>query len=326
MARARTCVALLVVDNAPLQREAWDDLRRARQRLEKASQEIKRHEDADEPAFRSWLARMFPRLLSSVRELAQQVEAKGRIVQLVQSEAFFTGRSPAAVWRAMQNPTAATPRPERASRAQDGDDDRSEEARRFFERTGIDPDDSFDDFARRRQRDAEDEAARESNPRDREARAIYRRLVQHLHPDRGGEWTEARARLWEQVQEAWQTADADWLARLEAEWEASADLLGPASPLGRLRAALREIYAACRDAERRVRTYRRQPAWRFSLAKPTAAARQKLEEQLRDQEETLRYELQALEEAIASWEQPRKTKTRRQRSWTAAWQDDMPLF
>lgn len=319
MARARTCVALLLVDNVPLQREAWGDLRRARQRLDKASQEIKRHEDTDEPAFRSWLARTFPTLLSSVRQLAEQVEAKGRIVQLVQSEAFFTGRSPAAVWRAMQNPAPAPARPEpRASHDdEDRDDDMSEEEKRFFEDNGIDPDDAWSGgFGAKPRREAAE---------DRNARAIYRRLVQHLHPDRGGTWTEARARLWEQVQEAWQSADADWLARLEAEWEASADLLGPTSPLGRLRAALREIYAACRDAERRVRTYRRQPAWRFSLAEPSGTKREKLEQQLREQEENLRYELQALEEAIASWEKPRK-KRGGKRSFTAAWQDDMPLF
>jgi hypothetical protein len=147
MARAKACVALLVIDNEPLQREAWNDLRRARKRLDKASQDLKRHEETDEPAFHAWLAREFPTLLSSVRELAQQVQAKGHIVQTVQAEAFFTGRSPAAVWRAMQNPQPTEPQPDRERADKDGardiEDEMSEEARRFFEGKGLDPDNPF---------------------------------------------------------------------------------------------------------------------------------------------------------------------------------------
>lgn len=326
MARAKACAALLVIDNGPLQREAWDDLRHARKRLDKAAREMKRHEETDEPAFRAWLARLFPSLTSSVRELAQQVEARGRLVRLVQAEAFFTGRSPAAVWRAMQDPKpAGIPEPEHG-KEHDTEDKMSEEARRFFERGGIDPDDSFaggmDAVPSRRSA----RAAHETDPAVVDARTIYRRLVQQLHPDRGGEWTEARARLWDQVQEAWQSVDADWLARLEAEWEASTDALGPTSAIGRLRAALREIYAACRDVERRVRLYRKQPSWRFSLSEPSAAKREVMEQQLRDQEEILRYELAAIEEAIASWQRPRRKRAARRREWSAAWQDGMPLF
>jgi hypothetical protein len=321
MARAKGCAALMVVDNEPLQREAWDDLRRARKRLDRASQDLKRHEETDEPAFRAWLARSFPTLLSSVRELSQQVEARGRIVQLVQSEAFFTGRSPAAVWRAMQNPKAVDAPPPPNDEGWDAEEEMSEEARRFFERTGIDPNDPF-----AKEFGLSGAETPKTDPRDGDARAIYRRLVQHLHPDRGGEWTEARARVWDQVQEAWQSADADWLARLEAEWEASADLLTPTSALGRLRAALREIFAACRDAERRVRTYRKQPAWRFSLAEPSESKRVTMEQQLREQEESLRYELEAIEEAIASWQKPRRRKGGRRSSFSAAWHDDMPLY
>src|SRR5690606_9211961 len=93
---------------------------------------------------------------------------------------------------------------------------------------------------------------------------IYRRLVQRLHPDHGGEWTPARQQLWHQVQAAWDAGDVDCLARLEVEWEAAHDVLGPHSALSRLRAAVEELHAAERDLEHKFEAYHRSPAWHFA--------------------------------------------------------------
>lgn len=338
-ARTNRCVALLVIDNAPLQATAWAELLRARKRLEKASREIHRHEETDEPGFRAWLTATFPTLLSAVRELAQQVDAKGRLVQTVESEAYFTGRSPASVWRAMKNPPpAAESRPDEAEREGAGrpppwnggpqmpdEEELDEEMKRLFEREGIDENDPFADAFRDLTRTLFGVGVTAESAEKADARAIYRRLVQQLHPDRGGEWTVARARLWDQVQQAWQESDADLLARLEAEWEASTDALGPASGVGRLRAACRELDRARRDAERRVRAYRKHPAWRFSLSRSSSALRDAMERQLQRDQESLREQLERIESAIAQWEKPRQRRRRGRRS-AAAWQDGMSLF
>jgi hypothetical protein len=315
--RINRCRALLVIDNRPLQAAAWAELQRARKRLEKATRDVHRHEETDEPAFRAWLAAAFPTLVSAVREMAEQVEAKSRMVEGVEREAFFTGRPASRIWREWQQAGSRPPEPpsdgnEGGSRASpdeaDADPDTvlDEEMRRLFAEEGIDDDDPFAGAFRDVARDFFGfGGARAERGGTDEARAIYRRLVQHLHPDRGGVWTPARARVWDQVQAAWLARDADWLARLEAEWEASADLLGPASALGRLRAALAEIDAARRDVERRVRGYRKQPAWRFSLRPPSEALRGRLEHALRHDEATLRRQLDRIEEAIARWTRPR---------------------
>lgn len=335
--RSNRCVALLVIDNRPLQSAAWAELLRARKRLEKASKEIHRHEEKDEPGFRAWLTGTFSTLVSAVRDLAQQVESKGRLVQIVQSEAYFTGRSPASVWRAMQNRTTAPeshsdepenggkPPPWEGGPQMPDEEELEDEMKRLFEREGIDEDDPFAGIFRETTRSLFGLGAAES-AEVADARAIYRRLVQQLHPDRGGEWTPARARLWDQVQQAWQDSDADWLARLEAEWEASTDVLGPTSALGRLRAACRELDHARRDAERRIRLYRKHPAWRFSLITPSGALHNKMERQLRQDEENLREQLDEIESAIAQWENPRKRKRRARTAGATVWQDGMPLF
>jgi hypothetical protein len=334
---------LLVIDNRPLQASAWAALVAARKRLDKATREVHRHEETDEPAFRSWLAATFPTLISAVRELALQVEAKTRIVDAVESEAYFTGRSAARIWREWQRgegPRSSAP--DGDPRASQGDQTRDragagfsadadaafdEEMRQMFEDAGIpggDPfADAFRDFGRAML--GVDER-REKSSDTGDARTIYRRLVQQLHPDRGGQWTPARARLWENVQAAWAGRDADWLSRLEAEWEAAADLLGPTSAVGRLRAACTEIDAARRDAERRVRAYRKQAAWRFSLRPPPENLRQQIECELRRDESMLRNQLDSLEDAIAGWQRASTRKAPKRRPVKVAWQDDMPLF
>ncbi len=319
------CRTLLVIDNAPLQAAAWSALRRARKQLEKATADLHRHEEIDEPAFRAWISNTFATLVSSVRELAQQVEAKAHLIDSVEREAFFSGRSPGKIWREWQqnggHPPEPTPdqadardgRPADKSAA-NAEADFEEEMRRLFGEETLDDDDPFTGafrdkaqgtfgFGTARAKSMEAEA--------KDARTIYRRLVQHLHPDRGGAWTPARARAWEQTQAAWAARDADWLSRLEAEWEAGTDLLGPTSVIGRLRAAVVAIDAARRDTERRLRIYRKQDSWRFSLRLPSAALKQLIERQLRTDETMLGRDLKAMESTLAHWA---KARTRRRQT------------
>ena len=327
------CRILVVVDNAPLQRAAWAELQAARRRLAKVTGDVHRHEEKDEPAFRAWLGATFSTLVSTARDLAQQVEAKGRLVQVVQDEAFFTQRSPAAIWRDWQRRDrvgAEDGEGGAASSSKKGfseEDGFEEEMKRFFSEADVDEDDpdteAFREFGREIFGGARSSRAESAAAAD--ARTIYRRLVQQLHPDRGGEWTPARARLWEQVQEAWQNFDADWLARLEAEWDTATDSLGPTSPLGRLRAALKEIDAARRDTERRVRNYRKQLSWRFTLKPPAESLRVRLERELNHDCRVLREQLDEIEALIERWETVRPRKPRR-RSGRASWEDGMPLF
>jgi hypothetical protein len=328
------CRALLVIDNAPLLDAAWHTLTRARHRLDQASRQVHRHEETDEPGFQSWLMQTFPTLLSSCRQLAQDCDAKLRLVQAIEQESFFTGRPAHRIWQEWQRHGGRPPPPSDEDDEPDFDppgfnsqqpgshksfpDDFDamidEEIDRMFDEAGLDPDDPAAAEFRASARGVLGMPPGVSpQPTPDHARDTYRRLVRALHPDCGGEWTSVRARLWEQVQAAWDARDADWLARLEAEWEVQANVLGPTSPLSRLRAALAEIDAARRDAEKRLRAYRKTEAWRFSLQPPSELLRRTLHRKLQSDEAALRGQLQELEDTLARWSRPKKSFAQRRR-------------
>ena len=136
-----------------------------------------------------------------------------------------------------------------------------------------------------------------------DAREIYRRLVQRLHPDRGGSWTAARQHLWHEVQQAWAARDTDWLSRLEVEWETAHEVIGPASPVSRLRHAIAELRAARRDIERKLQDYRHSLPWRFTRTEAKRALLlHRTELILKRDLAALRRELRHFDTVIAAWE------------------------
>jgi hypothetical protein len=320
--RLSRCRLLIVIDNAPLKNAVWANFHAARKRVEKAARDLHRHEQTDTPAFNSWLHGTFPQLVTALRELAAEVERKGRNVEQAQFTASMTGRSVKKVWREHReyeaDPEAyerAHPQPEPAaddSRRPHGDPTQPDES-----------DDEFEDFFKGLFGDEGDDAAspfgggrrpNRSQTDHADAKELYRRLVQHLHPDRGGEWTPARERLWHEVQQAWAARDADWLARLEIEWETANDTVSPDSSIGRLRRAIAELDAARRDTERKLRECRKMPAWRFSLAEnKRPQLLRNIEASLRGDFEQLKRHLAYLNETITAWEAPASTPHRQRR-------------
>ena len=284
---APPCRALLVIDHERLQAAAWAEFLAARRRLDQTARDLHRHEEIDVPAFNAWLHRSYPQEVTALRELRDEVAAKGARIRLVQVIAARTGRSPKRVWREQKE--AAAPQELHGESHAEGEADGADEPKAS---------------ARRHEARREDFATGPKPRRTLGARAIYRRLVQQLHPDRGGTWSGSRQRLWHEVQQAWATGDADWLARLEVEWETAHATVGPSSPLSRLRAALEEIHAAWRDAEAKVHQYRPSPPWRFTLsaARRVALARRVEADFVRGLR-SLRRQLHHLDAAIAAWEQ-----------------------
>jgi hypothetical protein len=306
--------ALVTIDDGPLKSAAWAELHAARKRQEKAARDLHRHEERDRPAYDEWLHRTFPTLITQLRELHLEVFAKGERVQAVQAIAAITGRSARKIWREHKdkeaNPDAhGSGRDEEAQdrwdgerkNAYDDDDDFFNNGRGFGGDSGGQWNDPF----------GIDRPGRPAPGPTAEARDVYRRLVQRLHPDRGGEWTAARQRLWHEVQQAWAAGDADWLMRLDVEWETAHDLIGPASALSRLRCAIEELHAARRDIERKLRGYRGSPPWRFTLTeKKRGELHRRTESNFNHDIAFLQRQLAHLNATIAGWEEAPRPRRR----------------
>jgi hypothetical protein len=295
--------ALMVIDHERLQSAAWAEFHTVRKRLEKTTRDLHRHEEIDAPAYESWLHRTFPIEVTTLRELHAHVTAKGRKVQEVQARAMYSGGSLKRLWR-QQKERDANPEPFEREREWE-----------FHGRERTDQD--------RHAASPEDFERTDAPTRSTAARDIYRRLVQHLHPDRGGEWTPTRQRLWHEVQGAWNAGDTDWLSRLEIEWETANEVIGPTSPLSRLRLAIEELHAARRDAERKLRDYRLSPQWRFTRnEKNRGQLHRRTAEDFAHDIRFLQRQLDHLNRTIASWEEdwtrsdsPRKQRHRRARRY-----------
>jgi len=310
---------LVLIDARPLRHAAWSEFHAARKAAEKAARDLHRHEETDTPSYERWLHGTFPQLVTTLRELHAEVLRKVRDIDRAQLEAAMYNRSVKKIWKEHRyyeaNPEAwerdHPPRPEPPQHSRDNSRDDPDDFDDFFKdffgdedlRDTPASDNRFDDFAPR----GESRPA----PATTAARDIYRRFVQHLHPDRGGAWTPAREHLWHQVQQAWATRDADWLARLEIEWDTANDQIGPDSSLSRLRRAIAELRAARRDTERKLRSYRQSPAWRFTLSeKKRPHLHRRLEVMLHEDLYALQSQLAYLNATIAAWESPPSSRRR----------------
>ncbi len=328
--------ALLIIDQRPLQRSAWAEFHSARKRHEKAGRDLQRHEETDTPSFQSWLAQTFPQLVTALREFEQDLAQKAAAVRSVEFQAAMSGRSLKKLWAEYKAYQADPEAFERAARAEEEAEAkaRAEAEASNPRRSGRHPadaiDNAFDDFFKSFIDDDEFGDSFRHDPRSRDqadhdvharrlapkpenagARDIYRRLVSHLHPDRGGDWTPARERLWHEVQDAWAARDADWLSRLEVSWETANDTVGPDSSLGRLRLAIAELEAARRDTEHKLRHYRKTRAWRFTLSeKKRPKLQQQVHAELLHDLEHLRRQLDHLNRTIAAWEAPLPSRRR----------------
>ncbi len=281
-ARAIPTTTLVLVDDRPLREEVWHEFQTLRRRLEEATRELHEHEEIDVPAFEAWKHRTFPLHLTALRELEREVLTKARRMQEAQARATRTGRSIKRVWQEVQD----------AHGSPAGNPSRPAEQEE-------------EETPRRRQARLEDFFPESAAKPARAARDIYRRLVQRLHPDHGGEWTPARQKLWHQVQAAWDAGDVDCLARLEVEWEAAHEVLSRESPLSRLREAVEELHAAERDLEHKFDVYQSSPAWHFTQD-PDADHKKlerRVETQLGRDYRALRAHLRELNAKIELWEE-----------------------
>lgn len=305
---------LLVIDNDQLRATALSELKQVRHQLAELGAEVTRHEQVDIPSYHEWVHRTFPQLLTELRTLSEEVMAKERDVREVEFLSLVTGKSAHKLWkdrhgiRARGSQSADEPWDENDVRNANSDSDFAgsrEEADDFDDGEASTSDHESKSF---RQRPA-------TPPPSPEIKDVYRRLVQKLHPDRGGPWTPQREHLWHQAQEAWVERDLDRLLSLEVQWNSDAEPLSAFASIGRLRRAIQELIATRGNVDRQLRRYRESPQWKFTLTpkKRTSLAR-KLRVSLEEDCETLRDTLDTLNLIIARWEKSGSKRSRRRKA------------
>jgi hypothetical protein len=95
------------------------------------------------------------------------------------------------------------------------------------------------------------------------------------------------------------------------EWETANEILSPESPISRLRRAISELLAARRDIERKLREYRREPQWRFTLSeKKRHILHARTYANFRHDVHLLQEQLNHLNRTIAAWEKEDAPRTK----------------
>ncbi len=305
---------LLVINNGRLRETALNELKQVRQQLAELSTEITRHEQVDIPSYHEWVHRTFPQLLTELRLLSEEVMTKEREVREVEFLSLVTGKSAHKLWKDRHRTRSrGAPSPddtEDEDAFRDSDSESDFDGAKAKDREFDDDEEStfgYDPTASRR--------AQTTPPLAPEIKDVYRRLVQKLHPDRGGPWTPERERLWHQAQEAWVERDLDRLLSLEVQWSSDAEPLNAQASIGRLRRAIQELTSTRINVDRQLRRYRESPEWRFTLTpKKRPSLTRKLRASLEEDCETLRDTLDTLNLIIARWEKSGTQRQRRRRA------------
>jgi hypothetical protein len=105
---------LVLIDQAPLRRQAVSECHRELTRLEKAKAEWKRFESEDKKAYGKWMAATFGPILSRIREVDALIREKETLIREVDREMFRSGsRSGRAAYaRVLERRNNPTPEPE----------------------------------------------------------------------------------------------------------------------------------------------------------------------------------------------------------------------
>jgi hypothetical protein len=288
------CRALLVVDNEAIRRRLELELQEVREAIERAEEEINRHETLDLPPFRQWMAVECSDLLTERRLIEEKIWGLRARLAAIQglaqhgiknvAAAFFWFQEirenertiPPYVQRAWAEVTVGRPEKQRAPQAQAGGFDEGSQ-RQDAADWDEDPGNSFLEEDARGTDLELDGMGRISRHK-----SLYRKIALLLHPDLAGVLTKQELELWYQAQRAYEERD---IVALET-------ILARCDRVGTNSLTLSELHAFVQQANSSLATLRLSitglallPSWRFLLLNST-----ELKERLR----SVRRELEGL--------------------------------
>jgi len=313
-------------------------------RLEKAQAEWRRFEEEDKPAFARWMAATFGALLSRIRETAAQIQEKESWIAEVEMEMLLGhARTYRAAYERVHqrrtNPAfefnsaaADTPPPVDDSFEKQIDEELDEMEQVFlFEEyawdvLNIDPDrlsdrkyrQLFEEFKANVLNAAKPQSAPQpeppqpapepKKPTSSRIKEAYRELVRRLHPDRQKKNGAETHSLWHDVQEAYAQQNLGRLEMLLALTDLHASTIGEHTSFTQMRAVLDELRRSYQALQRNLHTAKQDPAWKFSQHEDHSKVQQRLQEDLEHSLYWQEEKLGELEDFMASWTQPPRTR------------------
>jgi hypothetical protein len=303
-------------------------------RLNRARSGWHHFERKDKPAFARWRAREFGALLSTAREVEEQIRDAQRLIHEVEMEMRRIFQDAHTAYQRVMFRRAHPEEGEaESSRAREGSgrkvSDFEKEA--LFQEwvksaLGTNPDKmddeayttSFEAFkshmfrgapeeprpnnrkAQRNRRAINEEGEDEARPADTRVRELYRRLVRRLHPDLRADGSTAVSALWHEVQEAYAASDVARMEILLALSDIEANRLADQT-LAQLHAVRAELDRALRALEKSLLEARSEEAWDFARTGPGADLRMRVERQLKSDLAARTQRLDLLTRTIAEW-------------------------
>ena len=334
------CGVIILLDQKPLRDAVAAGCTDAMARLDRARAGWHHFERKDKPAFARWRAREFGALLSTAREVEEQIRDAQTLVHEVEMEMLRIFQDAQSAYQRVMfrraHPDEVTAEEAESSRTRDGSgrkvSDFEKEA--LFQEwvksaLGTNPDkmddeaytNSFEAFKSHMFRGAPEEALRpndhrprrnrrkiedeeedddEARPVDARVRELYRRLVRRLHPDLRADGSTAVSALWHEVQEAYVASDVARMEILLALSDIEANRMADQT-LAQLHAVRAELQRAWRALEKSLLEAGGEDAWDFARLGPNENLQVRVERQLKTDFAARTQRLDLLTRTIAEW-------------------------
>jgi hypothetical protein len=334
------CGVIVLLDQEPLREVVAADCTSAMARLNRARSGWHRFERKDKPAFARWRAREFGALLSTAREVEEQIRAAQTLVHEVEMEMRRIFQDASSAYQRVMfrraNPAEAAEEETAFSRSRSvaGGKVSDFEKEALFQEwvksaLGTNPDKMDDDAystsfeafkahmfraapeepsrpnvqrsrPNRRAAEKDDENEEEVVTVDARVRELYRRLVRRLHPDLRADGSTAVSALWHEVQEAYAASDVARLEILLALSDIESNRMADQT-LSQLHVVRAELQRALRALEKSLLEAEGEDAWDFARLGPSADLQVRVERQLKSDLAARTQRLDLLTRTIAVW-------------------------
>ena len=267
--------SLIRLDTDSIRKKVLQAHRKAERALEKLKADLKRYQERDVPGFRAWIHRTFGPLLTRQREVQHAIDEKLSLIGELEELAGRYGLSLTEAYRKLMWRRA---HPEEA----EAEDRTQEEARRQQAHArsqnrpqndsawddAVDDDDIDDDELDAWLEEMLDRARKPCgdvalHPDQKTVTELYHNIVRRLHPDHHGQFSEARAALWHEAQEAYHRQDLNALHSILARCDDGVAALGAHTPVSLILRMTQQLAKAARSNRSELQRAKHDVAWRY---------------------------------------------------------------